>query len=120
MQRIKINHSEYPHFIGCWNIENINLCKKLITFFENNLSKQSQGVTAGGMDLTKKKRIDIKILPNDLKNNKFLVFKDYVKQLHNCYSDYLLQWPFLNKVLKEVDIEPFNMGRYECSYFYKQ
>ena len=50
---------------------------------------------------------------NDLKNNKFLVFKDYVKQLHNCYSDYLLQWPFLNKVLKVVDIEPFNMGRYE-------
>ena len=55
MQRIEINKSEYPHFIGCWNIENINLCKKLIDFFETNLSKQVQGVTTGGKDLTKKK-----------------------------------------------------------------
>ena len=62
MQRIEINKSEYPHFIGCWNIENINLCKKLIDFFETNLSKQVQGVTTGGKDLTKKKGLISKLL----------------------------------------------------------
>ena len=56
MQRIEINKSEYPHFIGCWDIENTSLCKKLIDFFENNLSKQVQGITASGRDLTKKKK----------------------------------------------------------------
>ena len=56
MQRIEINKSEYPHFIGCWDIENTSLCKKLIDFFENNLSKQVQGITASGKDLTKKKK----------------------------------------------------------------
>ena len=113
MQRIEINKSEYPHFIGCWDIENTSLCKKLIDFFENNLSKQVQGITASGRDLTKKKRIDIKITPNDLKNAKYLVFKDYINELNNCYLDYLLQWPFLKTVLKEIDIESFNIGRYE-------
>ena len=78
-----------------------------------NLSKQVQGVTTGGKDLTKKKRIDIKITPNDLKNVKYLEFKNYIKELHNCYLDYLLQWPFLKTILKEIDIEPFNIGRYE-------
>lgn len=56
MQRIEINKSENPNFIGCWNIENKNLCIKLIDFFEENLFKQVQGVTSSGKDLKKKKK----------------------------------------------------------------
>ncbi len=113
MKRIDIDTIKDPHFIGCWNIENNELCKKIINFFETNISKQIQGVTTGGIDLNKKKRTDIKIIPNDLKEDKFLVFKDYIEELHNCYLDYLAQWPFLRTVLKDIDIEPFNIGKYE-------
>ena len=113
MHRIKINKSEQPNFIGCWLIKKDDICKKIIDFFESNISKQVQGVTTSGVDLTKKKRIDIKITPNDLKNENFSLFNEYIKELHNCYLDYLNQWPFINSFIKEIDIEPFNIGRYE-------
>ena len=70
---IKINKSEQPNFIGCWLIKKDDICKKIIDFFESNISKQVQGVTTSGVDLTKKKRIDIKITPNDLKNELLLI-----------------------------------------------
>ena len=70
MKRIEINNSIYPSFIGSWYLENPNLCKQLINFFDSNSSKQIQGVSERGADLNKKKRIDIKISPNDLKKEK--------------------------------------------------
>ena len=113
MKRIETNNSIYPSFIGSWYLENPNLCKQLINFFDSSSSKQIQGVSERGADLNKKKRIDIKIYPNDLKNEKNLLLKNYIKELHNCYLDYLTQWPFLKGVAKEVHIGPFNMGKYE-------
>ena len=106
-------NSIYPSFIGSWYLENPNLCKQLINFFDSSSSKQIQGFSERGADLNKKKRIDIKIYPNDLKNEKNLLLKNYIKELHNCYLDYLTQWPFLKGVAKEVHIGPFNMGKYE-------
>lgn len=114
MQRIKINTSESPNFIGCWLMDNNDLCFKIINFFENNILKQVQGVTSGGVDLSKKKRTDIKITPNNLKEKKYFLFKEYIELLHACYLDYLTQWPFLNTVIKDIDIEPFNIGKYEA------
>ena len=47
MKRININ-SQQTHFIGCWNLENNELCNEIINLFENNKSLQQQGVTDTG------------------------------------------------------------------------
>jgi hypothetical protein len=33
-------------------------------------------------------------------------------RLHDCYRDYLLQWPFLDKVIGNIDIGEFNIQKY--------
>ena len=111
MKRINID-SNQTHFIGCWNLENNNLCSEIIKFFKDNNNLQKQGITSSGKNLNVKSRIDISINPNDLKNSKFKILKKYISELHKCYTDYQNQWPFLKTTFVELNIGRFNIGEY--------
>ena len=112
MKKIDINLKE-TNFIGCWNLENNKLCSEIINFFENNKNLQTQGASGAGVNLKIKKTTDIVIKPNDLKDEKFEIFKKYISELHKCYFDYQNQWPFLKTMLKNVNIPSFNIQKYE-------
>ena len=47
MKRLNIN-SDQVNFIGSWNLENDDLCKDVISFFENNKDLQHKGITGDG------------------------------------------------------------------------
>ena len=111
MKRTSIN-TQQTHFIGSWNLENNNLCNEIIKFFENNKNLQEQGVTSAGKDLKAKSTTDISVTPNDLKNPKFEILKQYINELHKCYLDYLDQWPFLKSMLNKIDVGRFNIQKY--------
>ena len=111
MRKININSKE-THFIGCWNLENSNLCNEIINFFENNENLQKPGVSGLGKNLKIKKTTDITINPHDLKKSKFEIFNQYIKELHKCFLDYQNQWPFLKSMIKKVDIPSFNIQKY--------
>ena len=111
MKKININ-SQHTHFIGCWNLENNQLCKEITDFFENNKSLQKPGSSGRGLNLKIKKTTDITIIPNDLEKLKFRIFKQYINELHKCFLDYQNQWPFLKTMIKKVDIPTFNIQKY--------
>ena len=111
MKRIDII-SQDTNFIGCWNINDDNLCKQIIYFFNNNTSLQTQGKVGVGKDLKIKNSIDITINPKDLEKSEYQIFKKYFEQLHKCYLDYLNQWPNLEKMIKDLDIGQFNIQKY--------
>ncbi len=111
MKRLIVKENQ-TNFIGAWNIENNELCKSIISFFQNNSNLHFQGVTAGGKNLNSKKRTDISIRPDLLKEEKFSLLKKYINELHKCYLDYLEQWPFLKRMASKMDIGPFNIGEY--------
>ena len=111
MKRINIESNE-THFIGCWNIEDNNLSKNMVKFFDENEKLQNQGLIGGGKDLSVKNSIDITIQPNDLKNSKFEIFNEYMKKLHECYQDYLIQYPLLKGMIKDIHIGKFNLQKY--------
>ena len=116
MKRLEVvNNSlsiKQPNFIGSWNIENNNLCNELIKYFEENVLLQKEGETASGKNILDKKRTDISIKPKDLENLELKFFKNYITELHNCFKDYNDQWPFLKKIIKDIDIGVFQMGKY--------
>ena len=112
MKRINIESNE-THFIGCWNIEDNNLSKNMVKFFDENEKLQNQGLIGGGKDLSVKNSIDITIQPNDLKNSKFEIFNEYMKKLHECYQDYLIQYPLLKGMIKDIHIGKFNLQKYK-------
>ncbi len=111
MKRLIVKENQ-TNFIGAWNIENNELCKSIISFFQNNSNLHFQGMTAGGKNLNSKKRTDISIRPDLLKEEKFSLLKEYINELHKCYLDYLEQWPFLKRMASKMDIGPFNIGEY--------
>ena len=111
MKRIDIN-SKQVNFVGAWDLENKNLCDEIINLFENNINLQMKGRTSDGNGKGSKSTTDITIKPNDLKDEKFKIFNQYISELHKCYLDYQNQWPFLKKMLKDVDIPPFNIQKY--------
>ena len=111
MKKININ-SRQTHFIGCWNLENNNLCNEITNFFEHNKSLQNPGTSGMGLNPKIKKTTDIKIIPNDLEKLKYGVFKQYINELHKCFLDYQNQWPFLKNMIKKVDIPSFNIQKY--------
>ena len=112
MKKININIINQAHFIGCWNLENNDLCKNIIQLFENNKTMQNKGAMSGSYNPKKKKTTDITINPKDLENPKFNVLKKYIGELHKCYLDYQNQWPFLKSVFNEVHIGKFNIQKY--------
>ena len=71
MNRIKVNASENPNFIGCWNINNDKLCDNIIQFFENSTDLQVAGTTGAGVNTNIKKSTDIVINPIHLKEQRF-------------------------------------------------
>ena len=111
MKRLEIKNNQI-NFIGIWDLENNELCKNIINFFETNIDLQKDGTTGDGKKTELKKTTDINIHPNNLKEEKFLHIKEYIKALHNCYLDYQEQWPFLKDKINTVDIPTFNIQRY--------
>ena len=112
MKKIKVSNNSNPNFIGCWNIDNKELCKKVIDFFENSTELQSKGSTGGGVDENIKKTTDITIWPNKIKDKDYEIFNEYFKNLHECFNDYKEQYSFLKTFVKKIDIGPFNIQRY--------
>lgn len=111
MKRLNIELNE-NHFIGCWNIEDDNLLTNMIKFFDENETLQNQGLTGGGKNLSIKNSTDITIQPKDLKNKKFQIFNKYMEKLHECYLDYLIQYPLLKAMIKDIHIGQFNLQKY--------
>ena len=111
MKRLEIKNNQI-NFIGIWDLENNELCKNIINFFEKNIDLQKDGTTGDGKKTELKKTTDINIHPNNLKDEKFIHIKNYIKELHNCYLDYQEQWPFLKDKINTVDIPTFNIQKY--------
>lgn len=111
MKRVKI--SEKINFIGSWNINDDFLCQRIVDLFEKKKELQQKGVTGSGINEKIKKTTDIYIEPKDLKKDEFKDLKNYLNLLRECYKDYKMQWPFLNKNFKTVDISAFNLQKYE-------
>ena len=111
MKRIDIDLKQ-THFIGCWNLENNELCKKIIQFFEDNPNLQIQGTTTTGQSLKVKKTTDIPVNPKNLNDPKFEAIKLYIDELLKCFLDYQEQWPFLKKMLNKIDLTGFNIQKY--------
>ena len=86
MKRLIVKENQ-TNFIGAWNIENDELCKNIITFFQNNTNLHFQGMSAAGKNLQSKNRTDISIRPDYLKEEKFSLLKEYINELHKCYLD---------------------------------
>tara|TARA_B100000780_G_C21046471_1_gene420076 strand:+ start:213 stop:821 length:609 start_codon:yes stop_codon:yes gene_type:complete len=120
MKRIDINNTklEQPHFIGSWNIENNDLCKKIIDFFEENKSLQTPGITDKGVNLNIKNTTDIRVSPDNLKDTRFKCLNEYISELYKCYVDYQDQWPFLKNIIPNIDIGAFNIQKYSSGGHY--
>ncbi len=101
-----------PNFIGSWQIDS-SLCDDIVTYFENNKLKQTQGGTSEGIDLNIKDRQDIAINPKDVKDPKNKILRRYFQNLFDCYKDYNLQWPFLASIVNNLEIGSFNIGKYK-------
>ena len=108
----KLDYKKQPHFIGSWNIRNDDLCKQIINFFEENKILQKKGQVGNRVKETTKKTTDIAISPNDLKNDEFKCFNNYMDELHKCFIDYQHQWPFMKSMIKNLDIRTFNVQKY--------
>jgi len=120
MKRIELPETETeletrsaPHFIGSWMLEEPTLCDELIDFFESQQGRQTQGKTAGGLNLEAKNSVDLSIRPRDLENEEFAPVKKYLESLFACHRDYVEQWPFLKSMLQQVELGSFNLQRYE-------
>tara|TARA_B100000475_G_C14842438_1_gene249662 strand:- start:108 stop:623 length:516 start_codon:yes stop_codon:yes gene_type:complete len=83
----------------------------MVNFFENNPQLQVNGTVSSGNKNTKK-TTDISIFPSDLNKKEFTIFKEYFDELHKCYVDYQIQWPFLKENISTLDISTFNLQRY--------
>ena len=100
-----------PNFIGSWIIDT-SICDHLISYYEENKGKQTQGISGQGINLKVKDRKDISIFPNELNLPENKVFKIYFESLFECYKDYNNQWPFLASMINRLDIGKFNIGKY--------
>jgi len=108
-----------PDFIGSWIIEPGSICEELITFFDENQSRQRKGVSTKGENEEIKNTVDITISPNEIALPGNEIFKQYFDELFLCYEDYTAQWPFLRKFAKNLEIGDFNLQRYHSGQHYQ-
>ena len=112
MKKISISTDLNPHFIGMWNINDNNLCKNIINFFEKNPELHRKGKAGDHVNDKVKKTTDITINPNNLFEKKYNIFNTYFEYLHKCFLDYREDFPYLKDFLKKITIGPFNLQKY--------
>ena len=112
--------NQSPSFIGSWMIEPQSVCDQLVAHFERNKASQKQGKVIGGANLNIKNSVDLTVLPKELLLPKNKHFQTYFKALFECYSDYVLQWPFLSEFVKELHIGRFNIQRYQRNQHFQK
>ena len=114
IDRLSLDGSKHPNFIGCWMLQNSSICDALIEVFERNTDLQNPGTDANGnLRDTFKKSTDIYIKPHDLEDEKFRDVSTYIGQLKLCYLDYLEQWDFIKSFMPRMHIGPFNIQKYD-------
>ena len=75
MKRINTEEINGKNFIGMWDIENDNLLKNIIDFFNNNHESHKPGTIAlGKTDKNKKDLLELTINPKQVKENKIEIF----------------------------------------------
>jgi len=112
MQRVEIQTTLNPHFIGAWFLPDRGLADRIIDFFESHPELQRPGMSAVGHNPEFKNSVDINVNPRDLARPSHAVLAEYMNELSAFYRDYLEDWPFLAGFLREVDIGDFNIQRY--------
>lgn len=114
------NNKNYnPNFIGSFLVEQ-ELCKKVITFFNENSELHQQGLSGGKIDENKKKSTDLVIFPKNLDQTNFVTLHEYIEELNKCYKLYKKEWPYLNEPFEKLDVGPFNIQKYnEGGHFSK-
>ena len=114
IERLSVDISKNPNFIGCWMLEDTSVCDGMIDFFEHNKDAQKPGVTTTRkVEEKSKKSTDISIAPLDLEKEKFRIVSTYIEHLKVCYLDYLEQWEFLKSFLPGMHIGAFNIQKYD-------
>ena len=114
IERLSVDISKNPNFIGCWMLEDTSVCDGMIDFFEHNKVAQTPGVLSSHkLKETTKKSTDITISPIDLNEEKFRPVSAYIEHLKICYLDYLEQWDFLKSTFPRMHIGRFNLRRYD-------
>ena len=103
--------SEKTNFIGCWKIDS-SICQNLINFFNANEKDHVPGRTSDDFNESIKKSTDLTIYPKNLSGSDKAI-NMYLENLFECYKNYLNEWSFLKSFLKQVDIGPFNIQKYE-------
>jgi hypothetical protein len=101
-----------PSFIGCWNLDDPRLCQAIIEHFELHPARHTSGRSTYGVDLSVKNSVDYTVYPKEINLPSHAILDEYMQRLHDCYRDYLLQWPFLDKVIGNIDIGEFNIQKY--------
>ena len=109
----RLNISNDTNFIGCWNINNDDLCKGIIRLFEDRKDLHKIGESSLGKDEKVKKSTDITLDPRNILNEGFEDIKSYIDCLNECFQDYKNQWPFLKEHINNLDIPSFNLQKYE-------
>ena len=113
IDRLSLDGTKHPNFIGCWMMENTSICDNLIEFFECRKNAQFPGESGGIVCEEVKKSTDISIAPHDLKDGNFHEVSSYIEFLEACYLDYLEQWDFLKSTFPRMHIGPFNLRKYD-------
>ena len=120
IQKQKIAGPKNNNFIGCWDINNEELLKDIINYFNQNSKNHMMGVTGSGLeDFDSKKSIDLAVRPTEInkKENKFL--QNYFSNLNTCFRDYCKDWVFLERMYDSFDIGVFNIQKYEQGGHFK-
>ena len=81
IDRLSLDVSRHPSFIGCWMLENTSLCDGLMEFFEHNKDAQKPGVTS-----TRKVQEENKNKKRDYKKSYTYNQKTYIIANINLYS----------------------------------
>ncbi len=111
IKRLDIETNTNNNFIGCWKIDK-EICNQIISFYENNIDDVRPGEAGSKVNLEVKKSEDITISPKDLVEEKYHCFQPYMKNLLDCYNDYIKQWSALKNLFSVVECSSFNIQKY--------
>ena len=58
IDRLNLDGSKQPNFIGCWMMKDKSICDRLVEFFECNEALQHAGLVGDGMPNEKIKKLN--------------------------------------------------------------
>ena len=121
MKKIDLNKEKNNHFIGAWQLDDVELCNEIVNFFnQDNNNHRHISLLEKTKSNEKSDFIRLTISSKRIKDENLEIIEKYIENLMISYQEFINDWDFFQNFdriyLGDISIDKFLLSGHHKNY----